>query len=339
MGVHLRNRQWELNGTICTIHLRLTGATGNEFPKIIHEKLEPLRAELRKQVDAALLKAFGPNIDVGDIVINPKAREIQIPLAAHSLAIKSSSNFERALTRFVYYLQDLLNGIVKEELSHLAFHGHWFPAPPLIRIQNSPPERRRSILKRIQQPLIMLLIGTLLGSALIPWVQSRSNTKRLRHDERVALSLGIIDRNKETNGQLHGLQTSIELFAKDHLHPKNAAAFAVQQEEARERFDLQYLAFDQTAWWWFWSVQMKSQLSSLATPQEAAKVKQLADSYTQNLDSTAKILTGPWNKVLRDESYKPISDPIPAEVHKRLDDLRHERDDLALQMAMVFTVD
>lgn len=336
------NRKWVLDGTVCTIHLRLTGAIGNQFRDLVKNKLEPARPQLKKQLENGLLEALGPHFHIGDVFINAESNEILVRIDATSHTIKSCTDLERALTRFVFYLQDILNGVVREDLSHVSFHGHWFPAPPLIRMQMSPPEKRKPILKQVQQPLVTLLLGTLLGSALIPWIQSRSNAKRIRREERTKLALAIIDQNRETNSQLGALQTAVELFAKDHANPRSAVVLAKQRDAAREDHNLQYLSFDRQAWWWFWSVQMKAQLSSLATPTEAKNIKNLANQYNDTLADCVQVLSGPWNSLLREDynpaTWKSITEEAGSK-RKEIDDCRIKRDDLALRMAMVFASD
>jgi len=84
-----------------------------------------------------------------------------------SYSVKSFGNLEKALIRFVFHVQDVLNEAVRDKLERASFQRRWFPSPSLIRMQSDPPERQVSVLRRVQQPLIMLLLGTIVGSTLI----------------------------------------------------------------------------------------------------------------------------------------------------------------------------
>ena len=256
-----------------TIHLRPAGAVGKQFDDVLRETLQPVHSQLEQQLKTSLATSFGPDLKIGELYIDRDGREILIRIDSVSYVVKSCGDFEKALTRFVFHLEDLFNKAVRDRLEHAAFRGRWFPAPPLIRVQSDPPERHASILRQLQQPLVTLILGTILGSALIPWIQSRSNLAKVRHDERIKLALSIIDQNGETNSKLVTLKTSLALFAKDHLNPADTVRLAKQQQEMRERYDLQYLAFDAQAWWWYWAVQMKAQLGALATPKEATRLQ------------------------------------------------------------------
>ena len=67
----------------------------------------------------------------------------------------------------MFHVQDVLNEAVRDKLERASFQRRWFPSPSLIRMQSDPPERQVSVLRRVQQPLIMLLLGTIVGSTLI----------------------------------------------------------------------------------------------------------------------------------------------------------------------------
>jgi hypothetical protein len=334
-------RKCVLNGTLCTIHFTLAGASAAQFTQLLQGTIESDREKLELRLRESLREAFGPNLRVGRLSLNSKASEILVEINANSYSIKNSANFEKALTRFVFHLQDLLNEEVRDKLGRAFFKGQWFPAPPLIRILSDPPEKYVSLLKRVQQPLIMLLLGTVLGSALIPWIQSRSNMKRVRHQERIKLALEIIDQNRRTNSKLVGLRTALELFAKDHASPQPTAKMATQQEDMLQHYNAQYLSFNEQAWWWYWGVQMKAQLTTLATPEEAVKIQNLASLYNTKLQQCVADLDDSWEKLLR-QKYDPrnwnsrTNQELLDRARLSLDKHNSERDQLALQMSEVF---
>ena len=137
------------------------------------------------------------------------------------------------------------------------------------------------------------------------------------------------------------LKTSLALFAKDHLNPADTVRLAKQQQEMRERYDLQYLAFDAQAWWWYWAVQMKAQLGALATPKEATRLQNLASQYDRTLQDCVTDLEGPWNKLLR-EKYDPANwgnrnyESLQEQMQAGLEKHGRERDALARDMSQVF---
>jgi hypothetical protein len=342
MPLHRKNRKWVLDGPVCTIHLRSTGATDQQFADLVVNVLRPAREDLIQRLELDLKKAFGSSLKIGNLFINEPSRDILIPIDAENYSVRNSTDLERALTLFVFFLQDKLNEAVRDKFSHVAFHGHWFPGPQLIGLKISPPEKHRSALRHLQQPITTLLLGTLLGSALIPWVQARSNARQLRHEERIKLALFVIDQNRETISQLNALQTTAELFAKDHPHPTKLAEFVKDQKEAREKYDVQYLVFDRQAWSWTWSVLLKAQLASLAKNDEAKQIETEVRKYKANLQKCVQLIDDPWNALFRsayEEQQWKITAQRTQAVRPELENCHTNLDQIAGTMSRILASD
>lgn len=76
------SRKWAMSGAVCTIHLRLAGASDKQFDQLVRDTLRPARPQLEKRLKESLSQSFGPNLTVSDLCLNPAAREILIRIDA-----------------------------------------------------------------------------------------------------------------------------------------------------------------------------------------------------------------------------------------------------------------
>ncbi len=93
-----------------------------------------------------------------------------------------------------------------------------------------------------RHPLVVLLLGTLITSLLIPAFQSQGLAKQQKEEARTRFIQGLYEYDGEVNRSLNSLTTTFEFAAKMKNQPESLEEF--------QRMALQhYASFDQVAWW------------------------------------------------------------------------------------------
>ena len=93
-----------------------------------------------------------------------------------------------------------------------------------------------------RHPVVVLMMGTLITSLLIPAFQSRGLKKRQEEEARSRFIQGLYQFDSEVNRSLNSLATTFEFAVKVDDEPEALKEF---QRMALEH----YSSFDQIAWW------------------------------------------------------------------------------------------
>jgi hypothetical protein len=224
-------------------------------------------------------------------------------------------------TRDRFGLDTCVQGFVWRD----AFPGHHVCVTPAVRLQCSNVDEGKSVLELSQQPISLLLMGTLLGSLLIPYSNDRSNRHKLKHEERVKVAILIIEQSHETDRRLSNLIDFLVLFRKDHnAFSKVPGYFEKEQYNGRKSFNDMYLSFNSQAWWWHWNVKSESSLSALATPDESKRMSELARQYSEALGECVGAVTSLWDPLLKNH-YNPSNHRYDELIKKASEDLTKSR--------------
>ncbi len=195
----------------------------------------------------------------------------------------------------------------------------------------------------LKHPLVLLLIGTTLGSFLIPHLNDRSTQKTARQEQRVKMAISIIEQDHETNKEISGMMNYL-LLVRQNLQVAGLTSSVVEKEEytARQKMDDMYLAFNNgQAWWWYSDIQADARLSALATSEESRKIAPLASQYGTDLNDETQALSQLWSAFLKSD-FKPSDakyDELQKQIQQREADDNNLRNNIAIQMAIILASD
>jgi hypothetical protein len=327
-----------LEGEVCSIRLRLSPNSSHvaqENVHVFHELRESIVAKIRSTV----LDTLGSEFEISDLALLEKDSEILLRITANHHRVRSYDSFNRALKLLVANLKGSLEWLLDSHFGYSTVKGQWYPGSSLVRLQLGASNSKGSGLARLQQPLSVLLIGTILGSVLIPVLNDTANRRRLRHEERIKIALMIIEQSHETDRRLYNLMNYLVLFRKDHNDASEPQpSLKKEQYNARKAFNEMYLSYTAQAWWWHWNVKSESSLSAVATAEESTRVGQLATEYSDALEQCNQAVSKLWSPFLKDrfEPRNPQNDVLISQAREDLTKARKRRNEIAIEMARIF---
>jgi len=135
--------------------------------------------------------------------------------------------------------------------------------------------------------VVVLLLGTLITSLLIPTFQSRGLRKKQEEEARSHFIRGLYEYDGEVNRSLNSLATTFEFAAKLDGGPERL-------EEFQRMALAHYTAFDQVAWWRLDS--LCSELIGAVNLDEANATSMWAEvaAYEQILGKRSALLGQAW---------------------------------------------
>jgi hypothetical protein len=188
-----------------------------------------------------------------------------------------------------------------------------------------------------RHPLTLLLVGTLTGSVLIPWVAGRANKQAVLTEARVKESIDIMTTSNSVNAILNKIITALETF-ENYSAPESQQEYRRRREDLRHKIDALYADFDSIAWWWPWNAHNQAQVLRLIPPTKLGKFRGEITKYVENVIETLHTLDPAW-KALPDDPRQAATGehkPIMPTLGKRLGELRTQRDDIVQHMAGLF---
>lgn len=337
VGFAFRRRGKELDEPVCTVRIKLQARTGSP-PEQAASLLAGSQEKLKTLLHDGVVNSLGSGFQVADVQVLDQTAEIFIRVVSCGSITIAYTTLSGALDLLVSHIRSLVAREVVGQFP-VTVSVRWSPEPALVRMKLKEPNEKGTISKIVQQPLGVLLIGTLLGSLLIPQLNDISNRRKLRHEERVKVALMIIEQSHETDRRLYNLMDYLVLFRKDHDDPAMSAAFLKEEQRtARKTFNDMYLAFNAQAWWWHWNVKSESSLSAIATTAESKEIGELAQQYSEALGECTKAVSTLWAPFLK-KPFKPDNpenDALIDAARENLTKARTRRNQLAIQMAKVF---
>ncbi len=187
----------------------------------------------------------------------------------------------------------------------------------------------------LRHPLTLAIIGSIVGSWLIPWVVGQSQRKAALAEARVKQGIEIMTTSNSVNVTVNKMKTAFQIFER-HSLSTTGAEYADRSKELRKTIFETYGEFDSTAWWWPWNIYYQGILLHTLPDERQEKFKHAVEAYMANLTKTAELLGPPWDQYLSGNpdpaGKKPVMDPIDPEMRK----LEKERNDLAYTMAKQF---
>jgi hypothetical protein len=321
---------------ICTLHLTLE-CTEEKDEGLLRDILIQNETLIATHLLARLLSVLEPRYFVQTLSVGTETKDVLVKIGSHRERIGSYDNFAKLIESLLLQQQGELLWLLRGKLGGLRIGTNWYPNALIVRSKTTPNIWARAI-EALKHPLVLLLAGSLFGSLLIPRINEQSNQKKLRHEERLKMAISIIEHSHETDRQMSGLMNFLDLFRKDHqVRMAGGPSLPSEQYKAREKFNDMYLAFNAQAWFWHWNIRSESTLSSLATPEESAKITALSYEYTNALLEETQAMSQIWGAFLkkgfnpRDPKYELMNEQARLKQSKA----RDRRNETAIQMAKV----
>jgi len=183
--------------------------------------------------------------------------------------------------------------------------------------------------------MVLLLLGTAISAVLIPYISGTISDRKLLQDERSKQALTIIEESGLVDKHLETLQTTCEMFTKDTHGERKEIVEA--QRQLKKDLDEQYRTFNEHAWFWHRTLELRSILLKVPD-KDRAVMRELLEQYRQNLVDSTKALDPVWASLLS-KGYKaddPRTKPLLDTSRHNLVALGAERDALAGKLAILF---
>jgi hypothetical protein len=163
-------------------------------------------------------------------------------------------------------------------------------------------EKSKGILRALRHPLFLLIVGSIIGSFLIPWISQKADKNRVLREARLKKAVEIVDNNTRTLSQLNSLVTRLGFFHKDNIRLKPSPAKLVTlQDKLAEDMDSQYAEFEKTGWWWYRSLNDEAVILEIVPPTGSNKLGHDVDAYAENITQTVAAFGDFWHKCLSKE--------------------------------------
>lgn len=175
--------------------------------------------------------------------------------------------------------------------------------------------------------MIVLIAGTILGSVLIPMLQTNADRAQLRREQRLRLAIVMLEHNSTVNAELNVLQSVLESYVKDVVGNVDSSEAIALRRELQERLHQHYDRFNLDAWWWADDIRSQAVTLGLVTESERSRMETAAEHYRRNLNAATTALeqAGLWRLPYR---AGPMSSDVRSRVLRTrilLDSLRVER--------------
>ncbi len=327
-----------LRGEVCSVRLRIVGKFNNSVVSTTDASSE-LRDAIAGIIRDSVRGSLGPDFEVADFALLCQNSEVVFRINTGSYVVQSYDSFVKGLKLFVAQVRNSLELLLQTRFEHAVVKSRWCVGPPLVRLQLEGSDTKASVLKSLQQPLSVLLLGTILGSALIPYLNERSNRNKLRHEERIKIAFSIVEQSHETDRRLSNLMNYLVLFRKDHNNRSEPeSALKKEQRDALKTFNEMYMSYTGQAWWWHWTVKSEASLSALATPSESKRVAELARDYSDALGQCTDAVSRLWDPFLKNryDPGDPQNDVLITQASESLTRARKRRNEVAVEMARIF---
>jgi hypothetical protein len=160
----------------------------------------------------------------------------------------------------------------------------------------------RHFLEILKHPLVVLIVGAIIGSIVVPRINSRMDRDRRLREMRETRAVAVLNAGLETERRLNLVQTEFESFYKD-VAAGNANEQS--QQSMRERVRAAYRDFDRDAWWWPYQTRDEVKMLRLVDNGRLQVLEAAVGDYHQALLESTSALDPYWNEVIH--AQKPVS--------------------------------
>lgn len=205
-------------------------------------------------------------------------------------------------------------------------------------------EESKGIWQVLRHPLLLLIIGSTIGSFLFPWIHQNSERKRAWREVRLKRQLEIANNNTMTTRQLYSLVTHLNKFHSDNirLNPTPAKLIELQNKLAKD-MNASYAEFEKekSGWWWPISLSEEVVILQIVPPGGSDKLRNDAKAYIDNIAKTVNAIFGFWHICLSKEYdfENGEASQIQKKMTEQLDQLNTERTALMKNFAQNFSTE
>ena len=186
---------------------------------------------------------------------------------------------------------------------------------------------RLNVIEATKHPLVVLLTATILGSAVVPFVNARISRQSRDNELKLNRAIEALRSSATTERQINELQTEFLLFAKNDLWDNVQA-----RREVQRRLSASYGDFNRDAWWWYWQLLHEVTLLRLVDEASVREMRSGIEEYSANLQQTTREAGSLWSFLNgRPVNAKVRQDTLES-VTVRLEALRQKREELVGRM-------
>ena len=195
-----------------------------------------------------------------------------------------------------------------------------------------PTEPHSSAMEATKHPLVVLLTATLLGSALVPFVNAQIARQNRQTELKLNRATEALRSHAATERRINELQTAFMMFAKDGLWSDLQA-----RREIRSRLSASYVEFNRDAWWWYWELLQEVRLLRLVDESAAREIRSGIEEYSANLRQTTQEAEPLWSLLSGQEFTANRRQEVLESATARLEALRQERQQLVRRIVAPLT--
>jgi hypothetical protein len=132
-------------------------------------------------------------------------------------------------------------------------------------------------------PLFLLVIGSIIGSLLIPWIGDKISRNKVVQDARLRKAIEIVDNNTKTVSQLNSMVTRLTSFHENNVRRSPAPdKLRELQEKLVEDMDSRWAEFEKTGWWWYQDLNDEAVILGMIPAGGSATLRQHVNAYHDN---------------------------------------------------------
>ena len=158
-------------------------------------------------------------------------------------------------------------------------------------------QKHHWILDTSKHPLVILLVGAVIGSVVVPRINSRIEREKRQQGLRAERGTAILKSAWETERKLNLLKTAFESFYRDQL--ATGKATTEYREALRDKVYALYQDFDRDAWWWHWQVLEEVKVLKLVDDARFPELDRAVHDYHDALLASTRPLDRYWDELIR----------------------------------------
>jgi hypothetical protein len=182
----------------------------------------------------------------------------------------------------------------------------------------------KNVTEALKHPLFLLIVGALMTSLLIPYLNDQFSRNRVRQETSLKKVLEIGLHNTEFNSELNTLKTMMQSFHNQNVRLQlQPDELREAQKNFRKDFNTRYLALDEKAWYWYWDLGREAEVLNLISPNELKMLDADLNEYGANVTKSVEAMRPLW-RALTSHDYNPNDKEYRAKFDKMLDDVNVE---------------
>jgi hypothetical protein len=182
----------------------------------------------------------------------------------------------------------------------------------------------KNLTEALKHPLFLLIVGALITSLLIPYLNDQFNRTRVRQETSLRKVLEIGLHNTEFNSELNTLKTMMQSFHSQNVRLQlQPDELKEAQRNFRDDFNARYLALDEKAWYWYWDLGREAEVLNLISPNKLQMLDADLNKYGANVTKSIEAMRPLW-RALTSHDYNPNDKEYREKFDKMLNEVNVE---------------